>query len=141
VSTQLLAAIYALPCYAALYPTPSQSYPALFVVVGFVRRAELLGTPPWPAPTGTLDGLYGIEESFEDHRVVDVCGTEHYREWDIPSVRNKVALGALLCFFRRICCGFWAPFRQGKYESTKTREVCFRALLNDSDAELSLSIV
>jgi len=30
---------------------------------------------------------------------------------------------------------------RGRYESTKTREVCFRALLNDSDAELSLSIV
>jgi hypothetical protein len=35
VSTQLLAALYALSCYAALYPTPSQSSLALFVVVGF----------------------------------------------------------------------------------------------------------
>ena len=37
VPTQLLAALYyALSCYTALYPTPSQSSFALFVVVGFV---------------------------------------------------------------------------------------------------------
>jgi hypothetical protein len=35
VSTQLLAVLYAPSCYAALYPTPSQSALALFVVVGF----------------------------------------------------------------------------------------------------------
>jgi hypothetical protein len=36
VSTQLLAAVYALSCYAALYPTPSQGCFALLVLVSFV---------------------------------------------------------------------------------------------------------
>ena len=35
-STQLLAALYALSCYTALYPAPSQGSFALVVVVGFV---------------------------------------------------------------------------------------------------------
>jgi hypothetical protein len=35
VSSQLLAALYALPGYAALYPALPQSPPALLVVVGF----------------------------------------------------------------------------------------------------------
>src|SRR5215218_4843849 len=48
--------------------------------------------------------------SSQDHRVVDVCGRERYREWDTPSVRNKVALRALLSFIRRIRSGFRAPF-------------------------------
>ena len=36
VPTQLLAALYALSCYTALYPALSQGSFALFVVVGFV---------------------------------------------------------------------------------------------------------
>src|SRR5215207_4072926 len=121
VPTQLLAALYALSCYTALYPTPSQSSLALFVVVGFVG-VHLLGTFPRPAPTGTLDGLYSIEEFFEDHRVVDVCCAEHYRQWDAPSVRNKVALRALLSFICRIRSGFWAPLLAGmEAESSEAR--------------------
>jgi hypothetical protein len=121
VSTQLRAALYALSCYAALYPTPSQSSLALSVVVGFVG-VQLLGTFPRPALTGTLDGLYGIEEFFEEHRVVDVCGREHYREWDAPSVRNNVALRALLSFIRRIRSSFRAPLLAGMLaESSEAR--------------------
>src|SRR5215211_7259268 len=108
VSSQLLAALYALSCYVALYAAPSQSSLALLIIVGFVGM-QLLGTPPRSAPTGTLDRLYSVEEFFEDHRVVEVCCSEHYREWDAPSVRIKVAFGALLSFIRRIRCGFWAP--------------------------------
>jgi hypothetical protein len=67
---------------------------------------QLLGTPPRSAPARTLDGLYGVDEFFEDHRVVDVCGRKRYREWDAPSVRNNVALRALLSFIRRIRSGF-----------------------------------
>jgi hypothetical protein len=44
---------------------------------------------------------------------VGVCCTEHYRQWDAPSVRNKVALRPLLSFVRRIRSGSWAPFWQG----------------------------
>jgi hypothetical protein len=83
---------------------------------------QFLGTPPRSSPTGTLDGLYSIEEFFKDHRVVDVCGREHYRERDAPSVRNKVALRALLSFICRIRCGFWAPLLAGmEAESSEAR--------------------
>ena len=68
---------------------------------------QLLGTFPRPAPTGMPDGLYGIDEFFKDHRVVDVGGSEHYRQWDAPSIRSKVALGALLSF---ISVGLLAVF-------------------------------
>jgi hypothetical protein len=83
VPSQLLAALYALSCYAALYPALSQSSLALFVC----RRrlwvgVQLLGTPPRSA-TGTLDGLYSVDKLLEDHRVVDVCGSEHYRQWAV----------------------------------------------------------
>src|SRR5829696_2118285 len=101
VSSQLLAALYALSCYTALYPTPSQGSFALLVIVSFVSM-QLLRTLPRSAPARTLDGLYSVDEFFEDHRVVDVCGRERYREWDTPSVRNKVALRALLSFIRGI---------------------------------------
>ena len=121
VSSQLLAALYPLSCYTALYPTPSQSSLALLIVVGFVGM-QFLGTPPRSSPTGTLDGLYSIEEFFKDHRVVDVCGREHYRERDAPSVRNKVALRALLSFICRILAGFWAPLLAGmEAESSEAR--------------------
>jgi hypothetical protein len=79
VAPQLLAALYALSYYTALYATPSQGYLALLVVVGFVGM-HLLWTPPRPASARTLDGLYSVDEFFEDHRVVDVCGRERYRE-------------------------------------------------------------
>lgn len=121
VSSQLLAALYALSCYTALYPAPSQSSLALLIIVGFVGM-QLLGTPPRSSPTGTLDGLYSVDEFFEDHRVVDVCGRERYRERDAPSVRNKVALGALLSFICRILAGFWAPLLAGiEAESSEAR--------------------
>jgi hypothetical protein len=83
---------------------------------------QLLGTPPRSAPTGTLDGLYSVDELFEDHRVVDVCCARHHRERDTPSVRNKVALRALLSLIRRIRCGFWAPLLAGmEAESSEAR--------------------
>lgn len=49
VSSQLLAALYPLSCYTALYPTPSQSSLALLIVVGFVGM-QFLGTPPRDLP-------------------------------------------------------------------------------------------
>jgi len=83
---------------------------------------QLLGTPPRSAPTRTLNGLYSVDEFFEDHPVVDVCCAEHYRQWDAPSVRNKVALRALLSFICRIRSGFWAPLLAGmEAESSEAR--------------------
>jgi hypothetical protein len=82
---------------------------------------QLLGTPP-RSSSRTLDGLYSVDEFFEDHPVVDVCGREHYRQWDAPSVRNKVALRALLSFIRGIRSGFWAPLLAGmEAESSEAR--------------------
>jgi hypothetical protein len=120
VSSQLLCALYPLSCYSALYAAPSQSSLALLIIVGFVGM-QFLGTPPRPT-SRTLDGLYSIDKLFEDHRVVDVCGCEHYREWNAPSVRNKVALRALLSFIRRIRSGFRAPLLAGmEAESSEAR--------------------
>src|SRR5215203_204053 len=121
VSTQLLAALYALSCYTALYPTPSQGSFALLVIVSFVSM-QLLGAPPRSAPARTLDGLYGLRRTHRRHRVVDVCGRKRYREWDAPSVRNNVALRALLSFIRRIRSGFCAPLLAGMAaESSEAR--------------------
>src|SRR5215210_2345745 len=121
VSPQLLAALYALSCYTALYPALPQGPFALFVVVGFVG-VQLLGTFPRPSPTGTLDGLYGVDEFFKDYRVVDVRCGEHYRKWDTPSVGHSMALGALLSFIRRIHSGFCAPLLAGmEAESREAR--------------------
>ena len=126
VSPQLLGALYPLPCYSALYPTSSQSSLALLIIVGFVG-VQLLGAFPRSA-SRTLDGLHGVDEFFEDHRVVDVCCGEHRRERDASSVRNKVALGALLCFICRIRPGFWAPLLAGmEAESSEARSQSIRS--------------
>jgi hypothetical protein len=82
---------------------------------------QLLGTPPRSSPR-TLNGLYSVDELFEDHRVVDVRGREHYRQWYAPTLRNNVALGALLSFIRRIRCGFCSPLLAGmEAESSEAR--------------------
>jgi hypothetical protein len=83
---------------------------------------HLLGTFPRSSPTRTLDGLHGVDELFESHRVMDVGSAKHHRQRDAPSVRNKVALGALLSFIRRILTGFWAPLLAGmEAESSEAR--------------------
>jgi hypothetical protein len=83
---------------------------------------QLLGTLPRPAPTRTLDGLYGVDDLFEDHRVVDVGSGDDHRERDPFSVRNNVALRALLSFIRRIRSGFCTPLLAGMLaESTEAR--------------------
>ena len=108
VPSQLLAALYALSCYAALYAAPSQRLACTFCRRRLCRRAPSRAFPR-SAPTGTLYGLYSVQELFEDHRVVDVGGREHHRQRDAPSVRNKVALRARLSFICRIRCRFLGP--------------------------------
>jgi hypothetical protein len=66
-----------------------------------------------------LDGFYSVDELFENHRVVNVCRAEHHTERDAPSVRNKVALRALLSFIRRIVAGFLAPLLAGMEAESK----------------------
>jgi hypothetical protein len=80
--SQLLAALYALCCYTAFYPAPSQGSLALLVIVGLVG-VKLVGTLPWSA-TGTLDGFYRVDELFENHRVVDVCRADHHTQSGMP---------------------------------------------------------
>jgi hypothetical protein len=73
---------------------------------------------------------------------VDICGREHYRQWDAPSVRNKVALGALLSFICRIRCGFWAPLLAGmEAESSEARSqsICSASPRRSSKRRCSLS--
>jgi hypothetical protein len=117
VPSQLLAALYALSCYPALDGTLSQGFFALFAVVGFVG-VKLLGTLPRSA-TGTLDGLYTVDELFENRRVVDVGCSKHHTERDASSVRNKVALRARFSFIRRILAGFSAPLLAGTDAESK----------------------
>ena len=84
VPPQLLAVLYALSCYPTLDGTLSEGFFTLFVVVSFVG-VQLLWTLS-RSTTGTLDGLYGVNELFENHRVVDVGCGEHHRERDAVPV-------------------------------------------------------
>src|SRR5918996_4646 len=117
VPSQLLAALYALSCYTALYAAPSQGSLALLVIVGLVG-VKLLRALPWSA-TGTLDRFYSVDELFENHRVVDICRAEHHTERDAPSVRNNMALRARFSFIRRILADFVAPLFAGMEAESK----------------------
>src|SRR5829696_2650252 len=108
VSPQLLAALNSLSCYPAPDGTLPEGFLALFVVVSFVS-VKFLG-PLSRSATGSLDGLYAVDQLFENHRVVDVCRAEHHTERDASSVRNNMALRARFSFIRRIRSGFWPPF-------------------------------
>jgi hypothetical protein len=59
--------------------------------------------------TRLLDRLDAVHGLLQDLRVVAVCGTEHYRERDAPSVCHNVALRARLSLIRRIRSGLLAP--------------------------------
>ena len=84
-------------------------------------------------------------------RVNRVASTPPSRSLDQvdEALCHKLANVAIVAVFHAVDVAHrsYAPIHgnlsapRGRYESTKTREVCFRALLNDSDAELSLSIV
>jgi hypothetical protein len=97
-------------------PLP-QGLTATREVVAFVG-VQLLGTLPRSA-TRALDGLYGIYSLFQDLRVMDVCGSEDYRERDASSVRNNMALRARLCLIRRIRSGLLAPLLAGTLAESK----------------------
>src|SRR5215216_1801333 len=117
VSPQLLAALNSLSCYPAPDGTLPEGFLALFVVVSFVS-VKFLG-PLSRSATGSLDGLYAVDQLFENHRVVDVCRAELHTERDASSVRNKVALRARFSFIRRIRSGFWAPLLAGMEAESK----------------------
>src|SRR5215204_1893407 len=104
VPPQLLAALHSLSRYPAPDGTLPEGFFALFVIVSFVG-VKLVGTLSRSA-TGTLGGLYSVDELFENHRVVDVCGAEHDTGRDASSVRNNMALGARFFFICRIRSGF-----------------------------------
>jgi hypothetical protein len=83
---------------------------------------KFLGALPWPSSAGALDRLDSVHQFLEDVGVVDVGAGEHYREWDAPSVRNKVALRARFAPIRRILAGFLAPLLAGTLaESSEAR--------------------
>src|SRR5215204_3224098 len=111
VPPQLLAALHSLSRYPAPDGTLPEGFFALFVIVSFVG-VKLVGTLSRSA-TGTLDGLYSVDELFENHRVVDVCCAEHHTERDASSVRNKVALGAGFLLSVGFAPVFGPPFWPG----------------------------
>src|SRR3712207_5818238 len=117
VPPQFLAVLYALSCYPTLDGTLSEGFFTLFVVVSFVG-VQLLWTLS-RSTTGTLDGLYGVNELFENHRVVDVGCSEHHALRDAVPVRNKVALRARFSFICRILAGFCAPLLAGMLAESK----------------------
>src|SRR5215204_6174289 len=117
VSPQLLAALNSLSCYPAPDGTLPEGFFALFVVVSFVS-VKFLG-PLSRSATGSLDGLYAVDQLFENHRVVDVCRAELHTERDASSVRNNMALRARFSFICRIRSGFWAPLLAGMEAESK----------------------
>ena len=131
VPPQLLAALLALYCYPALDGTLSQSFFALFVVVGFVgvKLPRALSR----SAAGSLERLYGDYQLLENHRIVDVGCTKHHRRRDASSVRNKVALGARFSSIRRILCGFCAPFWPGWKPSPNKRAPTLSGRLGQDD--------
>jgi hypothetical protein len=117
VSPQLLAALYALPGYAALDAALPQGPFALFIVVGFVG-VQLLRAFPRPT-TRTLDGLYGVHQLLEYRRVVGIGSGEHYGERDAAPVDHNMALRARFSLIRRILAGFLAPLFAGMLAESK----------------------
>src|SRR5215208_3364007 len=132
VSPQLLAALNSLSCYPAPDGTLPEGFLALFVVVSFVS-VKFLG-PLSRSATGSLDGLYAVDQLFENHRVVDVCRAEHHTERDASSVRNNMALRARFSFIRRIRSGFWAPFWPGWKPSLNKRAPTLSGRLRQGDS-------
>ena len=111
------------------YASSSQGFSTTREVVSLVG-VELVGTLPRSAGTATrpLDRLDAIHSLLQDLRVVDVCGSEHYRKWDASSVRNKVALRARFSLIRRIRSGFCAPLLAGmEAESSEARSQSIRS--------------
>src|SRR5215204_6553738 len=117
VSPQLLAALNSLSCYPAPDGTLPEGFFALFVVVSFVS-VKFLG-PLSRSATGSLDGLYAVDQLFENHRVVDVCRAELHTERDASSVRNNMALRACFSFICRIRSGFCSPLLAGMEAESK----------------------
>ena len=107
------------------YAPPSQGFSTPREVVSLIC-VELLGTLPRSAGTATrpLDRLDAIHSLLQDFGVVNVCGSEHYRQRDASSVRNNMALAPLARFFliRWIRSGLCTPLLAGmEAESSEAR--------------------
>ncbi len=107
-SPQPLAALFALPGYPALDAALSQRLSTLLGVIALVS-VKLLRALARTAPTGTLDRLDGVQQLLEYLRVVDIGGTQDYRERDTPPVRHNMALRARFSLICRIRPGLLAP--------------------------------
>jgi hypothetical protein len=105
------------------YAPLSQGLSATREVVSLIC-VELLGTLPRSAGTTTrpLDRLDAIHSLLQDFGVVDVCGSEHYRQRDASSVRNNMALRARFSLIRWIRSGLCTPLLAGmEAESSEAR--------------------
>ena len=123
VSPQFLGTLHSFSGYATFDAPFSQSSCTLFVVIGFVGM-QLLGTLPRSSGTATssLDGFNGIQKILENHRVVHVGPTCHYRERDTFAVDHNMALRSRFSFIRWIRTGSCSPlFAETLAESKEAR--------------------
>lgn len=126
VPTQLLTALNTSSCNPRSNSSLSQRFPALSVVVPFVRvqlHRSLASTTSASSKTCLfLDRLYGIYHIYKHVAVMHVGTGADYREWDPLSVDHKMALRALFSPIRRRRPSSFAPFLAGTLdESTDAR--------------------
>ena len=117
VSSQFLATLLALSCYAALDMALSEGPFALFVVVGFVG-VQLVGALSRSAARA-LDRFDRVHKFLKDRRIMDVCSGEHHTERDALSVNHNMALRARLSLIRRIRAACRSPLLAGTLAESK----------------------
>jgi hypothetical protein len=100
VASELVAGLDSSPSNATADPAPAQVLPTTRIVVALVG-VQLVGALP-PATAWTRDRLDGLDQVFEDDRVVDVGRREPDRERDALAVDQDVALRARFATIRRI---------------------------------------
>jgi hypothetical protein len=71
---------------------------------------QFLGTFPRLAPTRTLDGLYGVDEYFEDHQIVQVCRTDDYGERNPVSAQTRWRFVPFFPLYLGLAPVFASPF-------------------------------
>jgi hypothetical protein len=84
----------------------------LIMLAGFGALSLASQSPASRPTTRTLDGDYGVQEFFEDHRAVRVCCGKHHREQDAVSVRNRVVLRARLDMYYEVTKGLLEQVRE-----------------------------
>jgi hypothetical protein len=124
--TQPLTTVDAAPCNSRCYPSLSQRFPALSVVVAFIsvqlHRSLASAASSSPKTSFFLRWLDSIHNLHKHIAVVDISAGTHYCERDPLSVDHNMALRSLFPTIRRRRPGSLAPFLAGTLdESTEAR--------------------